>query len=105
MTEQMEHVRIATSTGLVHWALIVHATAGMVGLASGFLALAVGKGSRIHRVSGMIFVYAMIMLGLLATGIAVYEGKASSVTGGLFVVYLIFTAMTTVRPLAEEPPG
>jgi hypothetical protein len=105
MTDQMTHLRIATSTGLVHWALIVHATAGTIGLITGFFALAVAKGSRIHRVAGMAFVYAMITMGFLATGIAAYEGNTSSLLGGLFAAYLIFTAMTTVRPLADEPRG
>ena len=105
MTEQIQHLRIATSTGLAHWALIVHASAGTIGLITGFLALAVTKGSRVHKVAGMIFVYAMIAMGFLATGIAAYEGNMSSVTGGLFAAYLIFTAMTTVRPLAVEPRG
>jgi uncharacterized membrane protein len=105
MTDQVTHLRIATSTGLAHWALIFHATAGTIGLMTGFLALAVAKGSRAHKVAGMVFVYAMITMGFLATGIAAYEGNTSSLLGGLFAAYLIFTAMTTVRPLPDEPRG
>jgi uncharacterized membrane protein len=97
------HLRIATSTGLAHWALIVHATAGMTGLISGFFALSVAKGSRLHKLAGRVFFYAMMTMGFLATGISVYEGKAP--LGGLFAAYLIFTALTTVRPLAHEPRG
>lgn len=89
--------------GLAHWALIVHATAGMTGLITGFFALAVAKGSRLHKLAGRIFFYAMMTMGFLATGISVYEGKAP--LGGLFAAYLIFTALTTVRPLAHEPRG
>lgn len=103
MLDQTPHLRIATSTGLAHWALIVHATAGMTGLITGFFALAVAKGSRLHKLAGRVFFYAMMTMGFLATGISVYEGKAPF--GGVFAAYLIFTALTTVRPLAHEPRG
>jgi uncharacterized membrane protein len=87
----------------VHWILIAHASAGLVGLTTGFLALSVSKGSRLHKRAGRLFVYAMVTMGLLATVISVYEGK--SPFGGLFAAYLVFTAMTTVRPLVREPRG
>jgi len=103
MMLQAAHLRIATSTGLPHWALIVHASAGLTGLTTGAIALTVGKGSRLHKRAGMVFVYAMVAMGILATAISVYEGK--SPFGGLFAAYLVFTAMTTVRPPAREPVG
>ena len=46
------------------------------------------------------FTFAMIAAGVLASVIAAYEGKTSMIFGGLFVVYLIFTATTTVKPLS-----
>lgn len=106
MDGPVTHLHIASTTGLVHWALIAHATAGGVGLVSGFLALAVAKGGRVHKAAGMVFVGAMVAMGLLATGIAFYEGRPISAgvggLGGLFAAYLIFTAMTTVRPVAID---
>lgn len=99
------HVTLATATGLVRIALMVHVGAGMVGLVTGFVALFVAKGGWIHRKSGMVFVYAMITMGVLASGIALYEGKMSTVIGGPFTAYLVFTAMTAVRPLDREPRG
>src|SRR5687767_5451646 len=39
----------------------------------------------------------MILLGVTAAVISVSAGK--SITGGIFVVYLVFTAMTTVKEL------
>jgi hypothetical protein len=102
---EQTHLRIATSTGPAHWALIFHAGAGTIGLITGFIALAVAKGGRTHRLMGRIFVYAMIAMGFMAASIAAYEGKASMVIGGLFTAYLIFTAMTTVRPVPDEPRG
>jgi hypothetical protein len=104
MTNQYTHLHIATTTGLPHWAIIFHATAGTVGLITGFLSLGVAKGSRVHKVAGMIFTYAMMSMGFLAVGIGAYEGKPGFIDG-FFVVYLIFTAMTTVRPVAINRPG
>jgi hypothetical protein len=98
-------VTIATSTGLVLVGLLVHFGAGLLGLVSGFLALLVAKGSTLHRRSGMVFVYAMITLGVMATGLALYERKWSTVLGGPFTAYLVFTGMTAVRPLEREPRG
>jgi hypothetical protein len=51
----------------------------------------------------MVFVFAMISTALFAAGIAVSEWKVSIVISAPFVAYLVYTAMTTVRPLAREP--
>jgi hypothetical protein len=67
-------------------------------LAAGYVAIAARKGGPWHRRSGVVFVYAMIAMGLAAVGIAVYEGK-EDVAGGALTAYLIFTGWTTVRPL------
>src|ERR1051325_2483244 len=98
MSAQVTHLHIATTTGLAHWAIIAHASAGTVGLLTGFLALAARKGSRVHKVSGLAFVYAMVTMGFLATAIGAYEGRPD-VLGGLF------TALTTGRPIAIERQG
>jgi hypothetical protein len=70
-----------------------------VALAAGFTAITVRKGGTWHRRSGMVFVYAMIATGVAAACIALYEGKATF-TGAVFVPYLVFTALTSVRPIA-----
>ncbi len=93
----MNHLTIATSTGLVWLILIIHFSAGLTALVAGTIALAASKGGRLHKKSGMIFSYAMISVGLLASVLYTVEGK--SVAGGLFPVYLVFTAVTTVKPL------
>ncbi len=100
MTESVAKVTIATSSGVLWLALIIHFGAGLLALGSGFVAIAVPKGGRSHRRAGMLFVVAMITLGVLAAGIAVYEGLLGSTIGGIFAAYLVFTAFTTVRPLA-----
>src|SRR5438132_4404574 len=81
--------------------LMVHVSAGLLGIVMGFVALSAAKGSTLHRKSGMVFVYAMVTMGILASVVAASEPKLSSVTGGLFAAYLVLTAVTTVRPPSE----
>lgn len=92
-----ERLTLATSAGLPFLALAFHFGTGLIALAAGFVAIAVRKGGKWHRRSGLIFVYAMIATGITAAGISVYEGK--TVGGGALIVYFVFTAYTTVKPL------
>ena len=89
---------LATSTGLPFLTLAFHAATGVAAIAAGFIAITVRKGGRWHRVSGLIFVYAMIATGIVAAGIAAYEGKTTN-TGGVIIVYLMVTAYTAVKPM------
>lgn len=93
-----DRVTLATSTGLPFLLLAFHVATGIVALAAGFIAVAVRKGGRGHRRSGIIFVYAMIATGLSAAGVALYEGKTA---GGVVIVYFVFTAWTAVKPLSR----
>lgn len=80
--------------------LVVHIAAGGVGLVAGYIALASVKGAAVHRRSGMIFVYAMTIMGLMGSGIAFVRGIAPWANGpvGLLTAYLVITGLTTVRP-------
>jgi hypothetical protein len=40
----------------------------------------------------------MVVLGLTAAGIGTYENRPGQVFGGLLAAYLVFSAMTTVKP-------
>ena len=95
----MDRVTFATSSGLVWLALAVHVAAGLVSIVAGAVALSVAKGGRLHRKSGLVFTWAMIVLGVTAAGIGTYENRPSQVFAGLTAAYLVFTAMTTVKPL------
>jgi len=100
MTAQAAHVTIATSSGALWVALLIHFSGGLLGLLSGLVAIAASKGGRLHRRAGLVFVFAMITGGSFAAGIAFYERNYGSLIGGIFTAYLVFTAFTTVRPLA-----
>jgi hypothetical protein len=96
----VNHVTIATSSGILWLILVSHFGAGLIALVAGTIALAVVKGGRLHKKNGIVFTFAMIAAGALAAVIAAYEGKTSMIFGGMFVVYLIFTATTTVKPFS-----
>ena len=95
----MDRVTFATSSGILWLVLGVHFTAGLVAIVSGAVALGVAKGGRLHKQSGMVFTYAMIVLGLTAAGIGAYEKVPGQVFGGLLAAYMVFTGMTTIKPL------
>lgn len=80
--------------------LVIHIAAGGLALISGFLALAAPKGARLHRKSGLLFVGAMVVMGLSGAVIAALTGVLGSVFGGLLAAYLVVSGLTTVRPLA-----
>lgn len=94
----IDRLTLASSTGLPFVSLAFHALAGTAGLVGGWIAIATRKGGSLHRRSGLVFVAAMLAMGLSAVGISIYEG-VRNVTTGAAAAYLVFTAWTTVRPL------
>ncbi len=79
----------------------IHILAGALGLVAGYTALAAAKGAPLHRRSGMLFVYGMLVTAVAGTGIAVSRGVAPAlnVPAALLTAYLVITALTTVRPI------
>ena len=98
-----DRLTLATSTGLPFVSLAFHVVMGVVALAAGLIALSARKGGTWHRRAGLVFVYAMIASAVMAAGISAYEGK--SIGGGALTAYLVFTAVTTVRPLPVAGRG
>jgi uncharacterized membrane protein len=95
----MDRVTFATSSGILWLGLAVHFAAGLASIVAGTIALSVTKGSRLHKKSGLVFTWTMIALGLTAAVIGTYEHIPSQVFAGLLAAYLVFSAMTTVKPL------
>ena len=62
----MPHLTIATSSGIVWLTLVTHFGAALLALAAGTIALAVAKGGRLHKQSGIVFTWAIITTGILA---------------------------------------
>jgi uncharacterized membrane protein len=73
--------------------LPIHIAAGGVALVLGAVALSVKKGGTVHRRGGLLFVYAMLVMGTTAAILG-------NVGGGLMAIYFVVTALTTVRPVS-----
>jgi hypothetical protein len=84
----------------------VHIAMGSVGLVAGALAMSLGKGSRAHARSGVVFSASMLLMAatgvLLATVITPNRGNAM---GGLLTLYLVLTAWATVWRSPGESGG
>jgi uncharacterized membrane protein len=83
--------------------MTVHIVTAAIGLLSGFVALYVAKGARLHRASGTVFVYSMITMAMLGAAIAAVfgPGAAINVPAGLLTTYLVITGLITVVPPAR----
>jgi hypothetical protein len=81
-------------------ALVLHIGGGVVAVTAGGAALAFRKGGRGHRLSGDLFVAGMLVAMTLAALTAPFVEPAN-VPGAIFNVYLVATALATVR----RPPG
>lgn len=79
--------------------LPVHVFAGMVALIVGYVALFAAKGGRLHKQTGRIFVYAMVVMGLGGSFLAAINpnGSPTNIVAGLVTFYLVTTAMRSVR--------
>jgi hypothetical protein len=82
--------------------LALHIIGGSVGVITGFTSLFAGKGTRLHRYSGIVFVGAMIMLGLSGAVIGAAKGQTGNIMAGLMATYLVVTGLTAVRPVARN---
>jgi hypothetical protein len=78
--------------------LPIHIVAAGLGLVFGFLALFAGKGGTLHRRTGLVFVYAMVLMCGSAVVMAVAKGQITNVVAGVLTGYLAVTALTTFRP-------
>jgi len=83
--------------------VLIHIFAGLLAVTAGAVALAVLKGGRLHRESGTIFVYAMLVMSgmgaaMAAVKVAAGEGRQGmNVVAGVLTFYLVTTALSTVR--------
>src|SRR5215213_4899869 len=79
--------------------LPIHIAAGGLALVLGTVALLVKKGGTIHRRSGLLFVYAMLVMGISGSILGFRINPADgNVMAGLMTIYFAGTALTTVRP-------
>ena len=77
--------------------LLVHISAGTLGLLSGTAAILFRKGSPRHARAGRVFVVAMLTMASVAVYLAIVRHQPSNFGGGMFTFYLILTAWLTAR--------
>jgi uncharacterized membrane protein len=78
--------------------LLVHVLAGALALLSGYVALSVAKGAALHRKTGMLFVYVMVVMSMTGLLISAAGGIAPAINipTALLTFYLVITGMTSV---------
>ena len=82
--------------------LPIHIVAGGLAIVLGAVALSVKKGGAIHRRSGMLFVYAMVVMAVTASLLEFLKGPAATdVVAAVLAIYFVGTALTTVRPASR----
>ena len=86
----------------MHLLLPIHVAAGGLAIVLGAVALLAKKGGTIHRRGGLLFVYAMFVMGLSASILGLLRDGLTdgNVMAGLMTVYFVGTALTTVRPVS-----
>ncbi|HEY0781757.1 MAG TPA: DUF2306 domain-containing protein [Thermoanaerobaculia bacterium] len=86
--------------------LPIHIAAGGLAILLGAFALVVKKGGTLHRRGGMLFVYAMLVMGFTASILGFLKSHTDgNVFAGLMTVYFVGTALTAVRPVSPWTRG
>ena len=79
--------------------LPLHIVAGGLSIVLGVIALMVRKGGRLHRRVGLAFVYAMAVMGISASILALLKDPFdANVPAAAMTLYFVGTSLTTVRP-------
>jgi uncharacterized membrane protein len=77
----------------------LHIITGLSGIISGAVALYALKGSKLHRRSGTIFVYNMLVMSATGALLATLKAEKLNIFVGLLTFYMVITALfTVVRP-------
>ncbi len=61
--------------------VLVHVVAGGLALVFGFVALSAARGAKLHRKSGMLFVYAVLTMASIGTALAALKSQSENVIG------------------------
>lgn len=85
------------ASAIVPVILPLHIVAGALALVFGYTALWASKGAMLHRKSGMLFVFTMLIMSLTGAWIAVVNNTSTSVVAGLMTFYFVATGLLTLR--------
>ncbi|HUG10220.1 MAG TPA: DUF2306 domain-containing protein [Opitutaceae bacterium] len=80
--------------------LATHIAAGGAAIVLGAVALSVKKGGTVHRLGGLLFVCAMLVMGTSGSLMGGLKNGHTdgNVFAGIMTIYFVGTALTTVRP-------
>jgi len=81
--------------------MTAHLLGGVLALIAGILALAAEKGGALHRGSGLVFVAAMVVMAVTGAALAAFVPERLLVVAAGLTLYLVVTALLTVRPPPE----
>jgi uncharacterized membrane protein len=84
---------------------LFHVVAGLTALVSGAVALYALKGARLHRRSGMLFVYAMLVMASTGALMSILHVNVGNLIAATLTFYLVLTAVRTVRRPSLEFHG
>jgi peptidoglycan/LPS O-acetylase OafA/YrhL len=84
--------------------LTAHILAGSIGLITGFTALFVVKGAKLHRRVGLAFVYSMLAMAIAGGTMAIVKnvGVKVNVPSAVLTAYLVLTSLVAVRAPNER---
>jgi uncharacterized membrane protein len=77
--------------------LVLHISAGIVGILSGAAAMSFRKGSARHALAGKVFVISMLAMAAGAVYLAFMKHQMNNVGGDVLTFYLVGTAWLTAR--------
>ena len=85
--------------------IFIHASLGGIALTSGLISLIAKKGKKIHKKSGLIFFYSMILCGVSAMIIAVLPNHESPFlfAVGIFSLYFVLTGNRALNFKNKNP--
>lgn len=83
--------------------LPIHVAAGGLAIVLGAVALMAKKGGTLHRRSGLLFVWAMLVMGASAAVLGLRNGPGDgNFVAAVLTAYFVGTAWTTVRPASPR---
>lgn len=87
--------------------LVLHIAGGSVGIISGYVAILARRGGRVHRAAGTVFFVAMLVMTVIAAGVAPFLDKDqwTNTTAAVVALYLVTTGWAAVRRPAGEVGG
>jgi uncharacterized membrane protein len=82
--------------------LFLHIGGGLVGIGSGFAAMALRKGSRAHALAGQVFVISMLFMAVIGAVVSPLLPQRANVVPALLTIYLVVTGWRSARDWSGE---